>query len=219
MKKRILSAFLAALAAAALSCAAVGAGLAFEQYYGDGFYYVVNSDNTAALTNFRSMYNTAENIAIPAEFDGHKVASIEDNAFAAAPYVKTLVIPDGVKKIGDKAFRGCSSLESVTIPGKVSSIGTEAFKDCKALVFVSLPASVAALGTGAFAGCTSLTGIDVDHASASFASANGVLYDKDVTTLLAFPGAKTAVSIPSSVSASMRFSAAITSPKLKPQPG
>ena len=109
-------------------------------------------------------------------------------------------IPNSVTSIGDYAFSGCSSLTSVTIPDSVTSIGKWAFSECKSLTSVTIPGSVTSIGVGAFASCTSLTGIWVAEGSSYYASdASGVLFNKDMTTLVQCPGAFAAYTIPDSV--------------------
>ena len=109
-------------------------------------------------------------------------------------------IPNSVTSIGDSAFSGCSSLTSVTIPDSVTSIGKWAFSECKSLTSVTIPGSVTSIGVGAFASCTSLTGIWVAEGSSHYASdASGVLFNKDMTTLVQCPGAFAAYTIPDSV--------------------
>ena len=109
-------------------------------------------------------------------------------------------IPNSVTSIGDSAFSGCSSLTSVTIPDSVTSIGKWAFSECKSLTSVTIPGSVTSIGVGAFASCTSLTGIWVAEGSSHYSSdASGVLFNKDMTTLVQCPGAFAAYTIPDSV--------------------
>ena len=109
-------------------------------------------------------------------------------------------IPNSVTSIGDSAFSGCSSLTSVTIPDSVTSIGKWAFSECKSLTSVTIPGSVTSIGVGAFASCTSLTGIWVAEGNSHYASdASGVLFNKDMTTLVQCPGAFAAYTIPDSV--------------------
>ena len=72
-----------------------------------------------------------------------------------------------VTSIGDRAFFGCSSLTSVTIPDSVTSIGPLAFS-----------------------GCSSLTAINVHAANPNYSSVDGVLFDKNQTTLIQCPGGK-----------------------------
>ena len=109
-------------------------------------------------------------------------------------------IPNSVTSIGDSAFSGCSSLTSVTIPDSVTSIGKWAFSECKSLTSVTIPDSVTSIGNCAFASCTSLTGIWVAEGNSHYASdASGVLFNKDMTTLVQCPGAFAAYTIPDSV--------------------
>ena len=109
-------------------------------------------------------------------------------------------IPNSVTSIGDYAFSGCSSLTSVTIPDSVTSIGKWAFSECKSLTSVTIPGSVTSIGNCAFASCTSLTGIWVAEGNSHYASdASGVLFNKDMTTLVQCPGAFAAYTIPDSV--------------------
>jgi hypothetical protein len=90
--------------------------------------------------------------------------------------------------IGDFSFRSISSLTSVTIPIGVTSIGSGAFQSCPHLTTVNIPSSVTSIGMSAFTSCPSLTGIYVDTTNAYYAHADGVLYNKAITTLIAYPG-------------------------------
>ena len=72
-------------------------------------------------------------------------------------------------------------------------------RDCHGLTSVTIPASVTEIKDYAFYYCPKLTSINVAEQSANYASIDGVLYDKDITTLIVFPTGKTAVTIPNSV--------------------
>ena len=52
------------------------------------------------------------------------------------PYIKTVVIEEGVTKIGDYAFCTCENITSVTIARSVKNIGNNVFKNCKELANV-----------------------------------------------------------------------------------
>lgn len=110
---------------------------------------------------------------------------------------------DALSIIPNRAFVGCSSLESVTLPNTIEQIGAGAFSDCSALTSMEIPDSVTAIGADAFAGCTSLTAISVGPGNPSYSSQDGVLYNKDGTTLLQYPAkrAKTTFSVPATVTA------------------
>ena len=87
-------------------------------------------------------------------------------------------LPDGMTGISNYAFAGNQSITSITIPDSVTSID-----DC------------------AFQSCTKLLNIIVDDENKDYRSIDGVLFNKDVTKLVAYPVSKaeTAYSIPNGV--------------------
>ncbi len=90
--------------------------------------------------------------------------------------VTSVVVESGVTHIGNNNFNGCTALTSVSIPDTVTSIG------------------------GAFGGCTSMTDYIVDENNTAYCSVDGVLFDKDMTTLVKYPTARTrSYTVPSSV--------------------
>ena len=104
-------------------------------------------------------------------------------------------VPATVTAVGDTAFLGCTALESVALPDALTSIGARAFYDCSALTAIKIPAGVTSIGDGAFSGCVKLSGFEVDDGNGAFTALDGVLYSKDGSTLVACPGAKTAVTL------------------------
>ena len=80
------------------------------------------------------------------------------NYFVRKTKLKTLIIPDRVRRIGERAFFKCSSLMSISIPNSVTSIGNGAFWGCDSLTSVIIPDSVTSIGNFAF-NCTSLTDV------------------------------------------------------------
>jgi hypothetical protein len=108
------------------------------------------------------------------------------------------VIPNSVIRIGKQAFRN-NSLSSVTIPNSVTTIENEAFFSCNNLSSITIPSSVTTIGTGAFRS-GGIIAINVNAANSAFSSADGVLYDKNRTTLVSYPAKKNgAFIIPSNV--------------------
>ncbi|MES2661054.1 MAG: leucine-rich repeat protein [Verrucomicrobiota bacterium] len=110
-------------------------------------------------------------------------------------------IPTGVTRIDTGAFYFCNALTAVTIPNTVTSIGYAAFEQCDGLTSVVIPASVTSIDT-AFSECNSLVSISVDAANPSFTGLDGVLFNKDLTTLLQYPAGKAGnYTVPATVTA------------------
>ena len=83
---------------------------------------------------------------------------LQTYVFEDCKKLKTVKLPDGIKKIGECLFMGCESLTSVVVPPTVTEIGERAYYDCKSLSSVTLPAltslvipsTVMEMGTWAF---------------------------------------------------------------------
>jgi len=107
-----------------------------------------------------------------------------------------VAIPDTINglpvtTIGASAFYSCTSLTSITIPNGVTSIEVGAFQNCFSLTNVLIPASVTSLGTpDAFWGCLNLAAITVDALNLVYSSVDGVLFNKNRTTLTECPEGK-----------------------------
>ena len=69
----------------------------------------------------------------------------------------------------------------------VTSIRKYAFDDSNNLVSVTIPNSVTYIGEDAFWGCSSLENINVDKENAYYCDVNGVLFDKEITSLITYP--------------------------------
>ena len=129
-----------------------------------------------------------------------KITDCDENASGA------LTIPDTIngKKvtgIGYRAFYDCRSLTSITIPNSVTSIGDRAFWYCKSLTSITIPSSVTNIGSCAFGTCSSLISINVSDNNKYYCDVDGVLFNKDKTEIIKFPGKKegTNYKIPNSV--------------------
>ena len=132
-------------------------------------------------------------------FSGN-VTSIGDSAFSACERLTNVVLPESVTDIGANAFSSCERLTSVAMPG-VISIGADAFRGCENLTDVALPKSVSSIAGNVFTYCYNLERISVDKENGNYISADGVLFDKNYTTLITYPTAKknTVYNIPKSV--------------------
>lgn len=82
-------------------------------------------------------------------------------------------------------------ISTVTIENGVSNIGKCAFRQCTELKKVIIAESVNSIGEFAFETCPNLEEITVDSNNQMFSSMDGVLFDKDMKSLIKYPGKKT----------------------------
>ena len=129
--------------------------------------------------------SSLSSITIP---DG--VTSIGGYAFYNCSKLTSITIPDGVTSIGGNAFYDCSSLASITIPDSVTSIGRNAFSRCSKLTSIIIPDRVTSIGVPVFSGCSSLTSITVSEGNTTYLDIEGVLFNKNKTTIISYPGGK-----------------------------
>ena len=121
---------------------------------------------------------------------GNSVTSIGDSAFGSCSGLTGVTIPDNVTNIGKFAFYDCLNMTNFTIGNNVSSIGSAGLEYCSSLTTLTIPASVTSIGVRAVFGCTSLSGITVDALNPFYKSVDGVLFNKNQTTLIQFPARK-----------------------------
>lgn len=112
---------------------------------------------------------------------------IGESAFEGCSKLTTLTIPEKVLTIDDDAFAFCTGLTSISIPNSVTKMEWKIFWGCSNLKTVNLGASVASIGWYTFSHCSSLTEINVDENNINYASKNGILFNKDMTTLINCP--------------------------------
>ena len=131
----------------------------------------------------------------------YTVTSVSTSAFYGCTGLTSIILPSSFTSIGSQAFQGCTGLTSITIPSSVTTIGASAFQGCTGLTSITIPSSVTTIGEYAFNGCTSLSSIIVDANNLNYSSLNNILYNKNNTTLVAFPAGSslTSFTIPSSV--------------------
>lgn len=118
------------------------------------------------------------------------LTSIGANAFYHCNLVKSLVLPDAVESIGDRAFNLCYGMTTITMPANLKRLGFRAFDNCNKLKSVSLSAMVTTIEDLAFCGCSDLRRIDVAPENSVYCSVDGVLFSKDMTTLVCCPAGK-----------------------------
>ncbi len=76
------------------------------------------------------------------------------------------------------------------VPQGVVTIESSAFAGCKNIEKITIPQTVTTLSVTAFTGCENLKNFVVDEGNDNFTAENGVLFNKDKTTLICYPVAK-----------------------------
>jgi hypothetical protein len=130
--------------------------------------------------------NASGDIVIASTYNGYPVTWISGKAFSNCTHVTSVTIPNSVTTIGIDAFSHCTGLTNVTIPNGVTTIGNAAFSNCTNLTSVMLGSSVTTI-YAAFYNCTSLTNFSVNPTNSAYSSRDGVLFNKEQTTLITFP--------------------------------
>ena len=87
------------------------------------------------------------------------------------------------------------SATDLTIPSKidgytVAGLGNGAFEGCTSLVSVKIPDTVEYINSNVFCGCSALKSIEVDANNSEYSSENGVLFNKNKDTIVAYPMGK-----------------------------
>ncbi len=123
---------------------------------------------------------------------GTEFCSVE----GCSPASGMIDIPDDIDgrrtiAIGFGAFRDCTGITGISIPDSVSSIYLMAFYNCTGLTSVTIPDSVTSIGYGAFARCSKLTQVNTGENNEQYSSLDGVLFNKDRSTLIKYPNNKT----------------------------
>lgn len=122
-----------------------------------------------------------------------------------------LLLPDSVTSIGNYAFVSCQTY-NIIIPNSVTYIGKYAFNNSK-IAIVNISENVAEIGTGAFRDCKYLQEINVDINNPNYSSVDGVLFNKDLTTLIQYPEGKyvyDGYTVPNGVTTIDRYALAYT---------
>jgi len=149
--------------------------------------------------------NSVTSLAMP-----DSVTNLGNYIFSGTEELQSVTVSAGVHQIGIGEFEDCFALSSITFRGALTSIGDGALASCPLLVDFTIPdtltnlgnnalfgdgltnafipAGLTHIGVSAFMDCNQLPAIDVDPANPAYASSGGVLFNKNLTELVEFPG-------------------------------
>lgn len=149
---------------------------------------------------------------------GNGIKIIDTAVFASCERPRNVTLPDSIETIEDMAFIHCENLESITLPENLKSIGKYVFVDC-GLKEIIIPDSTVYIDYNVFHACLDLAtvtigrslkkifkdgtstednfnlcqvleSINVSEQNENYCSRDGVLYSKDMKTLIRYPECK-----------------------------
>ena len=172
MKKKV---FVVGMLVTVLALGLVFTGCASTGSNGDSSAFVIEN-NVLVKYNGRS-----RNVIIPEDLGITAIGRAFGNS-----NIVSVVIPNGVTRIGPSAFSQCLKLTNVQLPDGLITIGDSAFAACP-LSRIKIPASVTSIDATSFY----IGYWEVDEANTRFTAIDGVLFNKDITTILRYPAKKT----------------------------
>jgi len=110
-------------------------------------------------------------------------------------YFKFNLLDDGTYEVRANPAYKDSMPECVVIPESlldvpVTAIADSAFVECSSIAQLVIPGSITNIGYCPFVYCTNLARIDVDSDNVAYKSVDGVLYNANGSTLIAYPAQK-----------------------------
>ncbi|MDR0505499.1 MAG: leucine-rich repeat domain-containing protein [Dysgonamonadaceae bacterium] len=119
------------------------------------------------------------------------VTNIGFATFAGFENLVHITLPNSLLNISGGAFHQCRSLESITFPGNLQIIAGGSFYECDKLTSVNIPENTVFDGGNPFPSCRSLAEININYSHGTYISVDGVVYDREMKTLIAYPGGRT----------------------------
>jgi hypothetical protein len=109
-----------------------------------------------------------------------------ETALSESENLRTLILPEGLKIVD--GFNSCPKLTGLILPEGLEVIESHAFCGCESITAIRIPASVKSISGSSFAGCN-IAAYEVDENNPYYTVIDGVIYSKDLKTLVAFPSA------------------------------
>jgi hypothetical protein len=163
------------------------------------FQFEFNENDNCRTVTIGRYLGKSNKIVVPATFAGIPITNIGDFAFGNIA-VTEIVLPEGIHSIGKDAFYNCTYLNGIDLPESLTSIGYGAFSDCEQIKKITLPKGITDIGDNVFSSCDNLSEIVVDKQNPFYTSNDGVLFDKNMTTIIKYPqGKKGDYTIPNGV--------------------
>ena len=161
---------------------------------GNLYYRIIMPNEVEVVLNPDGCTYYRGDIVVPdsVQYNGvyYKVTSLGNYAFNSSR-LNTLSLPNGIRSIGEYCFYFSHISGHLELPDSLRVIKQYAFSSNNTLSSINIPPLVDSIGFRAFSPMQGLHNIVVDSANEHYCSYNGVLYSKDMTTLLCCPSGKT----------------------------
>ncbi len=128
-------------------------------------------------------------VLIPVTIDGYEVTVIGEQAYYGNNHLNLLILPYCLKKIEKIAFSH-TGISLLYIPEACMTIEAEAFSYNQYLKKVFMAKNIKDIDPTAFIACPQLDGYYVETNNPYFSSIDGVLFSKDLTSLIRYPEGK-----------------------------
>lgn len=117
------------------------------------------------------------------------ISEISSGAFSRCTSLQSFVVPENVKTISVFAFDRCANLSSISLSEGLEMIGHHAFARCNSLNEITFPASLKTIDYPILNG-SAIANIYVNENSTRYKSVDGILFNKDLSTLICYPPAR-----------------------------
>ena len=182
---------------------------AWDQYAAEAKSVVIGDEVTSVGAGAFLWFSELQEVEL-----GESVAFIGDAAFSNCSCLRTVNFPEKLKYAGAGAFNNdlLHSDQGFVFPEGMLYLAEDSFRSAFKESYVSIPASLVWIGKGAFANCF-VEEFRVASENPSYASDNGCLFDKQMTTLINYPAEHSAVlyEIPEGVTTILKDAIAVTS--------
>ena len=148
-------------------------------------------DDGALIIGAYAFANNAK-LTTPAIAENANLTTIGAYAFSGCSSISEVVIQKTTTTIGERAYAQGTDISKVVFAENGANVefGSFVFEGCQKLSSITIPSTITTFDGSVFAGCNNISAIVVDEDNPALSSYDGVLYDKNATTILYYPRAK-----------------------------
>lgn len=144
----------------------------------EGNFVATVKDGKATITKYKG--KTEKTITVPANIKGYPVMTVDAFAIADADYAETIVFSEGIENLNYQCVAACDALKTIKVP----STAIFDVPDYNGSFFGVSPTPVF------YEAGLNVEKVEVNKGNKYVISKNGVIYSKDMKTLLFYPPAK-----------------------------